>query len=82
MACSLPLLCQYINVLALLHGVGPLFGQEPRSDSDIDRALREGVNDMVDKQPLIRPRIWLIALGLVTAFTIYVSFASYVSLLG
>ncbi len=59
------------------------FFKERRSDCDIDRALREGVNDMVDKQPLIRPHIWLIALGLVTAtFAIYVSFASYVSLLG
>ncbi len=37
---------------------------------------------MVDKQPLIRPRIWLIALGLVTAFAIYVSFAGDVPLLG
>ncbi len=58
------------------------FCQERRSDSDIDRALREGVNDMVDKQALIRPHIWLIALGLVTAFAIYVSFAGDVPLLG
>ncbi len=58
------------------------FARSGGSDSDIDRALREGVNDMVDKQPLIRPRIWLIALGLVTAFAIYVSFAGDVPLLG
>ncbi len=51
------------------------FCQERRSDSDIDRALREGVNDMVNKQPLIRGHIWLIALGLVNAFAIYISSA-------
>jgi hypothetical protein len=28
---------------------------------------------MEEKQPLIRPHIWLIALGLVNAFAIYVS---------
>ena len=64
--------CQLTCVLAPLHAVG-LFCQERRSDGGIERALREGVNDMVNKQPLIRGHIWLIALGLVNAFAIYVS---------
>jgi hypothetical protein len=53
--------------------VGHFFCQERRSDGGIERALREGVNDMVNKQPLIRGHIWLIALGLVIAFAIYIS---------
>jgi hypothetical protein len=66
--------CQLTCVLAPLHAVG-LFCQERRSDGGIEGAPREGVNDMVNKQPLIRGHIWLIALGLVNAFAIYVSSA-------
>ncbi len=39
------------------------------SDENWKFALR-GVIDMADKQPAIRPHIWLIALGVVIAFAL------------
>ncbi len=34
----------------------------------------KGANDMADKQPMIRPHIWLIALGLVIVFVLFYLF--------
>jgi hypothetical protein len=56
--------------------VGHFFCQERRSDGGIERALREGVNDMVNKQPLT-PLRFTSPLGV--TFAIYVSFAGDVT---